>query len=215
MGRIKSIPISLLLFLLILSPVFSLTEPFSAVQSKIISLDAWANDVEFSPFSTYVAIATRDNQIRILNSRFRQIFIFRGNEKYSNSSVLGFSQDEKYLVFLKYKSKNDIGVIDLDTMEIVQTLQGHENQLSCLGMSPDGRFFATGAYDGELKIWQRTPEGYELHQEIEIEGGSIGKLVFGPEGNTLAVVLNDDTADLYQFQGDQFKPNQKIVPKQY
>lgn len=216
MSGIKNIPVFLLLFLLINTlPVFSQADSFSAVQSKIISLDAWANDVEFSPFSTYAAVATRDNHIRILNDRLKQIFIFRGNDNYSNSSVLGFSQDEKYLVFLKYKSKTDIGIIDLDTMEIVQTLREHENQLSCLGMSPRGRFFATGAYDGEIKIWQRTPEGYELYQEIEIEGSSIGKLAFGPEGNTLAVVLSDDTADLYQFQGDLFKPFQKITPKQY
>ncbi len=178
MDRIKSIPISLPLFLLIIAlPVFPQSEPFSAVQSKIISLDAWANDVEFSPFGTYVAIATRDNQVRILNSRFRQIFIFRGNENYSSSSVLGFSQDEKYLVFLKYKSRSDIGIIDLDNMEVVQTLREHENQLSCLGMSPGGRFFATAASSGEIKIWRRNIVGYELHQEIEIEGSIVRKLV--------------------------------------
>ncbi len=216
MERKKSLSNVLVLYLLfIVIPVLLQAESFSAVQSKIISLDAWANDVEISPFSTYTAIATRDNQIRILNSKLRQIFIFRGNEDYSNSSVLGFSQDEKFLAFLKHKSETDIGIINLDTMEIIQTLQGHENQLTCLGMSPEGSYFATGAYYGELKVWRRTPEGYELFQEIQVDDKAIRKLVFSPDGKILAVILNDDTADLYLFLEDRFIPHQEIVPKQY
>jgi WD40 repeat protein/transglutaminase-like putative cysteine protease len=216
MDRLKSLYIFFSVFLFISTlPIFPGTESFSAVQSKILSFDAWANDVEFSPFSTYAAIATRDNQVRILNSRLRQVFIFRGNEEYSNSNVLGFSRDEKYLVFLKHKTNTDIGIIDLDTMSIVQTLQEHNNQLYCLGMSPDGSYFATGAYYGELKVWRKTSEGYELFQEIYVESKAIRKLVFSPDGKTLAVVLNDDTADLYLLQKDRFNFHQKIVPKQY
>jgi len=100
-------------------------------------------------------------------------------------------------------------------MEIVQTLQGHNNQLYCLGMSPEGSYFATGAYSGELKVWKKTLEGFELFQEIQVDERAIRKLVFSPDGKTLAVILNDDTADLFLLQENRFKLHQKIVPKQY
>lgn len=37
--------------------------------------------------------------------------------------------------------------------EHVGTLAGHENRVSCLGVSKDGMALCTGSWDSYLKIW--------------------------------------------------------------
>ncbi|MBT3273540.1 MAG: hypothetical protein HN368_10310 [Spirochaetales bacterium] len=188
---------------------------FSAVQSKIVSLDNWANDIAYSAFGNYVAIASRDNHVRVLSSDLRQIYIHRGRDDYSSTSVIDFTPEEDFLIFLKYESEKAIGVLDLENLEISDRLIGHKNQLVCMDISPDGRFMASGAYKGELIIWHRTAEGFEIDQEISIEGSNILKVVFSPHSNYLAVIRNDDTADLFLNQETGFSLHQNLAPEQH
>jgi guanine nucleotide-binding protein G(I)/G(S)/G(T) subunit beta-1 len=42
-----------------------------------------------------------------------------------------------------------------DTLQVEQliALQGHDNRVSCLGVSTDGMALCTGSWDAYLKIW--------------------------------------------------------------
>ena len=182
---------------------------------KILSLENWANDVEVSPFGTFIAIATRDNYIRILDSEYRQLYIFRGRFNYPTSGVLGFTQDEKYLLFAKYQSEEDIGVVDLEKMEPAEPLTGHDNTIYCFTVSSNGRFAASGAYKGELIVWHRTPDGFELMQKSDIPDRAIRKVVFSHDGSRLAVVFLDDTIDIFTLDNGRFEHHQNLAPKQY
>lgn len=58
------------------------------------------------------------------------------------------------LFFVGY---DDFNVIVWDTLkaERVSVLGGHENRVSCLGMSGDGTALCTGSWDSVLRIWSR------------------------------------------------------------
>ena len=212
--QIKHAVFTLLLIILI-CPLFSQTNSFSAAQVKILSLDKWVNDIEISPFGKFIAVAGRDNDIQIFDTNYKQLFIFRGNNDYANVNVFGFTHDEKYLVFMKNESEKDLGLIDLEKLEDPVSLSGHREKIYCFTISQDGRFAASGGYNGELIIWERIPEGFRIFQKIVIAEHNIRKLVFSRDSGFLSVVLHNDTIDLYKYQNSQFEHHQILVPTQH
>jgi len=77
--------------------------------------------------------------------------------KYSNDKILcgitsvGFSKTGKML-FAGYDDYNCY-VWDTQRGSLVEQLIGHDNRVSCLGISDDGKALATGSWDTLLKIW--------------------------------------------------------------
>ncbi len=56
------------------------------------------------------------------------------------------------LLFAGYDN-HECNVWDTFKAERVGTLTGHENRVSCLGVSADGYSLCTGSWDSTLKIW--------------------------------------------------------------
>jgi len=77
--------------------------------------------------------------------------------KYGNERILcgitsvAFSSTGR-LLFAGYDDYNCY-VWDTLTGQLVQQLAGHENRVSCLGVTKDGRALCTGSWDTTLKIW--------------------------------------------------------------
>jgi WD40 repeat protein len=64
------------------------------------------------------------------------------------------------------------------------TLKGHTLALASIAYSPDGKFVATGSYDGTAKVWD-TDTGKEV---ITLNGhtGTVEAVAFSRDGKTLA-----------------------------
>lgn len=58
---------------------------------------------------------------------------------------------------------------DADTFQNVLILRGHHNNVTCLAVSPNGKFVASSATDKSLRLWEKTEEILVLDEEKEME----------------------------------------------
>jgi WD40 repeat protein/serine/threonine protein kinase len=68
------------------------------------------------------------------------------------------------------------------------TIGQHDGTVQSVAVSPDGKWVASGGFDGLLKIWALTsePAGGRLVTNLELGGGPVGSLAFSPDGRWLA-----------------------------
>jgi guanine nucleotide-binding protein G(I)/G(S)/G(T) subunit beta-1 len=110
------------------------------------------NSVSFFPDGHAFGTGSDDSSCRLFDIRaYVQL------NKYSNDKILcgitsvGFSHTGKML-FAGYDDYNCY-VWDVQLGTQIHALSGHENRVSCLGVTPDGKALATGSWDTLLKVW--------------------------------------------------------------
>jgi WD40 repeat protein/DNA-binding SARP family transcriptional activator len=70
-----------------------------------------------------------------------------------------------------------------------------------LAFRPDGKQFATGGYNGQIKIWE-LPSGKELFS-LPGHEGSIYSVAFSPDGSELASASGDGTSKVWDLDTQQ------------
>jgi len=88
------------------------------------------------------------------------------------------------------------------SLELVQTLVGHNGYVWCVTVSPSGSHFASGG-DEEVIIWSEPPgEGDEWArvQVLEDHTSRICAVCFSPDGKQLATGSWDKSINLYSFK---------------
>jgi len=110
------------------------------------------NSVQFFPDGNAFGTGSDDSSCRLFDIRaYMQI------NKYANDKILcgitsvGFSRTGKML-FAGYDDYNCY-VWDTQLGQLVDQLIGHDNRVSCLGISEDGKALCTGSWDTLLKVW--------------------------------------------------------------
>jgi WD40 repeat protein len=72
---------------------------------------------------------------------------------------------------------------DCQTGEVIGILAGHDGNINCMALSPDGRTIATGSNDCKIKLWD-----WQTQQELAVFSGhwqQITALSFTPDGQQL------------------------------
>jgi guanine nucleotide-binding protein G(I)/G(S)/G(T) subunit beta-1 len=110
------------------------------------------NSVQFFPDGNAFGTGSDDSSCRLFDIRaYMQL------NKYANDKILcgitsvAFSRTGKML-FAGYDDYNCY-VWDTQLGQLVDQLIGHDNRVSCLGVSEDGKALCTGSWDTLLKIW--------------------------------------------------------------
>lgn len=110
------------------------------------------NSVQFFPDGNAFGTGSDDSSCRLFDIRaYLQL------NKYANDKILcgitsvAFSRTGKML-FAGYDDYNCY-VWDTQLGTLVDQLIGHDNRVSCLGVTEDGKALATGSWDTLLKIW--------------------------------------------------------------
>jgi len=87
------------------------------------------------------------------------------------------------------------------SLELVQTLVGHDGDVYCVTVSPSGSHFASGGEDKKVMIWSESGEGCEWArvQVLEDHTDSIWAVCFSPDGKQLATGSYDKLIKTYRF----------------
>ncbi len=87
------------------------------------------------------------------------------------------------------------------SLELVQTLVGHDGPVWCVTVSPSGSHFASGDDDGKVMIWSEPGEGGEWArvQVLEDHMARILAVCFSPDGKQLATGSQDNLIKTYNF----------------
>ena len=86
------------------------------------------------------------------------------------------------------------------SLELVQTLVGHNGPVRCVTVTPSGSHIASGCY-GKVMIWSEPGEGGEWArvQVLEDHTRAIHAVCFSPDGKQLATGGGDRLIKLYSF----------------
>ena len=101
------------------------------------------------------------------------------------------------------------------SLELVQTLEGHNGGVRCVTISPSGSHFASGGRYGKVIIWSESGEGGEWARVQVLDDhinyfnenltGALSAVCFSPDGKQLATGSWDRLIKLYSFNESQTK----------
>eukprot|EP01117_Protostelium_nocturnum_P000693 TRINITY_DN1082_c0_g1_i1.p1 TRINITY_DN1082_c0_g1~~TRINITY_DN1082_c0_g1_i1.p1 ORF type:complete len:349 (+),score=95.26 TRINITY_DN1082_c0_g1_i1:331-1377(+) len=110
------------------------------------------NSVSFFPNGMAFASGSDDTSCRLFDIRAdRELMKYTFDNGACGVTAVAFSSSGRYL----FAGHDDYFCNVWDSLkgERVFTLQGHDNRVSCLGVSSDGMALCTGSWDGMLKVW--------------------------------------------------------------
>jgi len=110
------------------------------------------NAVSFFPNGMAFGTGSDDASCRLFDIRAdRELMLYTHDNILCGITSVAFSSSGRYL-FAGYDDFN-CNVWDSLKGERVFTLQGHDNRVSCLGVSADGMALCTGSWDTLLRVW--------------------------------------------------------------
>jgi guanine nucleotide-binding protein G(I)/G(S)/G(T) subunit beta-1 len=112
------------------------------------------NSVCMFPDGKAFGTGSDDSSCKIFDMRaVAELVSFQNEMVLCGVTSVGFSRSGR-LLFTGYDNFNCMGWDVMgDTSKNVFTMSGHENRVSCLGVSPDGNAVATGSWDTLLQVW--------------------------------------------------------------
>jgi guanine nucleotide-binding protein G(I)/G(S)/G(T) subunit beta-1 len=126
----------------------------NACVQTFVGHQADINTVQFFPDDLAIGTGSDDGTCRLFDLRHDgQLASYEHEAIVGGVTSIDFSKSGR-LLFAGYDDFN-CSVWDTLLCERVQVLTGHQNRVSCLGVSPDGYALCTGSWDSNLKIWSR------------------------------------------------------------
>lgn len=119
---------------------------------KIFPSMSMNRSISYSPNGLYLASGCIDKIIRIWDvNTYELIHSLAGHEKKGRMKIAYFQDDHPFLV----SASIDKSVIfwNYETGEFLSRFQVHDEGVTCLALSGDGKILATGSNDGSIKIW--------------------------------------------------------------
>ncbi|HEY9173311.1 MAG TPA: serine/threonine-protein kinase [Verrucomicrobiae bacterium] len=110
----------------------------------------------------------------------------------SFSSSATFSPDGRWLAYGGCPPDYRTTIWDLAASQVAVKLGSHRWYARAARFSPDSRLLATGAMDGEVRLWS-VPDGRPLHPPLKGHQSRVGVVLFSPDGRTLITSGEDRT----------------------
>jgi guanine nucleotide-binding protein G(I)/G(S)/G(T) subunit beta-1 len=110
------------------------------------------NSVQFFPDGNGFGTGSDDSSCRLFDIRaYDQLNRYSADKILCGITSVAFSRSGKFL-FAGYDDFNCY-IWDTQLGTMVDELNGHDNRVSCLGVTNDGKAMCTGSWDTLLKIW--------------------------------------------------------------
>jgi WD40 repeat protein len=129
--------------------------------------------VRFSPDGKFVLTIGHDNVACVWNVDNGSLLYSLNVDNFLDDSAVIFSPDSKFL--LNTIDNNKAGIVticDIKNGKTIRELKGHEQPLTSVCLSSDGKKIMTGSFDKTVRIWD-VATGRELYQFVVDEYQSI------------------------------------------
>jgi len=152
--------------------------------------------------NSHVASGSRSGSI-IIHSTSSNNVEYRADNVFAER-VLGlcYLLDGSGLVACGYDGREGNGLqVFSPSLELVQTLEGHDGRVECVTVSPSGSHLASGGWDKKVMIWSEPGEVGEWArvQVLEDHTDWMEAVCFSPDGKQLATGSYDKSINLYSF----------------
>ena len=198
--------------------VFSITlihsQDFSYKEKKELkNFPDYILDAKFSPFRNYFALTIGNNTLEIYDKNWKKVFDHQGNPR-SVGGYLAFSPDEKYLAYAKYKSNNDIAIINLEEKKVIQILTGHAENINKLEFSHNGKYLASASHDNSVCIWEWKNDQMVILQKFEFSNSILG-VSFSYDDQYFAAAGHNKKIFIYQLFNNKYNVVDSIINLKY
>jgi WD40 repeat protein/nucleoside phosphorylase len=89
-----------------------------------------------------------------------------------------------------------------ETWNCVRSFSGHDDNVTCVAFSPDGKYLVSGSDDITVRFWD-VKEGREIWSFTR-HTDKINHVIFSPDGRLIASASEDGKVCLISLQGDLF-----------
>ena len=95
------------------------------------------------------------------------------------------------------RKPGEVRIWDLETGKLVRQLTGHQQAVTAVDYSPDGRYLASASRDRTVKIWNAAT-GEEVHTLTHVD--DVLAVAYSPDGRYLASAGRDKTVRLWDVK---------------
>jgi WD40 repeat protein len=155
-----------------------------------------------------ISASKEDGVIKVWNISGEEVLSFF-TQKYFVSGIALFPDNQRLLssagTIMKHgswgKSDNSLKVWDIDSGTELLTMAGHDSEIRCIAISPDGEKVVSGSRDNSVRLWDVT-SGQEMlrltnHTEM------INAVIFTPDGKRCISASGDKTLRVWDLSNGE------------
>jgi WD40 repeat protein len=151
--------------------------------------------IDFSPDGKYLAAASDDNRIWMLEVGTEEISGITTTSR--DISSITFSPDGRLLA--EGGSGAEIKIFDVRRQILIRAFpKSHSGAIMSLAFSADGKTLASGGNDGSVKLWN--VDDPSIPRTLSGHSQGVQCVAFSPTGNTIASGGADDTIKIWNAE---------------
>lgn len=162
---------------------------------------SWVMTCAYSPTGSYVACGGLDNICSIYSLRTREGSVRVSRELPGHMGYLSCCRFLSNEAIVTSSGDMTCALWDIETGTQISTFTGHTGDVMSLAISPDRRWFVSGACDASAKCWDlRSGEclfNFPGHES------DINAVTYFPSGDAIATGSDDATCRLFDLRSDQ------------